>query len=62
MNKVADAKVNIATATRIDKVGASITKTNPAISATGEVPKWSQPLIKGGAWIGVDSLMDINQS
>jgi hypothetical protein len=39
VNKVAEAKVNIATATRMDKVGVRITKTKPAINATGEVPK-----------------------
>jgi hypothetical protein len=39
VNKVAEAKVNIATATRMDKLGARITKTNPAIRATGDVPK-----------------------
>jgi len=39
--------VKIANATLIDKVGAKITKTNPAIKATGEVPRCSQPRING---------------
>jgi hypothetical protein len=48
VNKAAEVRVKIAIAILIEILGAIITRTMPAISAMGEVPKCSQPLRSGG--------------
>ena len=47
VNMVAEVRVKIATAILIESVGVNTSNTNPAIKATGAVPKCSHPRIKG---------------
>jgi hypothetical protein len=51
VNMVAEVNVKMATANLIERVGVKINKTNPAIKATGAVPRCNHPRISGRAAI-----------